>query len=361
MSQFATPEWDKKFRNILADIGQSKCVVLLGPELIRTGNKTLHAALRDHLASTNDDDIAHYYERDGFFLFRSENDDTAKKDVQREVVSFYKNLLLGKDVDETLLLRLARLRVPVILSINPDAFLSDIAFKYGIKHRFSYFQHGGTAVQDVETPTADMPLFYNLCGSLDRDDSLVLDFDDLFSLLSALLGSPGLPSNLALTLRQARHFLFVGFDFDKWYSQLLLRVLSGKRSGIRSLAIDTARKDHNTTIFLYKQFRIEFINDETEFLSELVHRAETGGLMRDIVEAQTPEAVRIIRFLQNGDILGALHQMKNDIRIQQEATLLLARFHDLKDREARRTMDSRDYFVEYNRIVDAILETGKCL
>ena len=355
MTNFNTPEWDKKFRSIFADIRQNKCVVLVGPEILKIGTRSLRDVLRNQLKETNDDDIAHYYERDGFFLFR---DKIAKEDVQREVVLFYQDHNLGKEIAEDLLLKLVRLKGHVILSINPDTFLSDVAFKYGIKHRFAYFQHGGTAVQDVELPTGDMPLFYNLCGSLERDDSLILDYDDLFRLLSSLLGSPGLPPNLALALQQAKHFLFVGFNFDKWYSQLLLRLLSGEKA-IRKFAIDPSEKNDNTTTFLVKQFGIEFIEDEQAFLMELIHRAENAGLYREKMETKTPLAVRIIHFLQNGEVLSALNHLKTNEKAQQTALLLLAQYHDLKDREARKILDNRDYTIQYNRIADAILETLK--
>jgi len=355
MTNFNTPEWDKKFRSIFADIRQNKCVVLVGPEILKIGTRSLREILRNQLSETNDEDIAHYYERDGFFLFR---DKIAKEDVQREVVLFYQDHNLGKEIAEDLLLKLVRLQAHVILSINPDTFLSDVAFKYGIKHRFAYFQHGGTAVQDVEIPSGDMPLFYNLCGSLERDDSLVLDYDDLFRLLSSLLGSPGLPPNLALALQQAKHFLFVGFDFDKWYSQLLLRLLSGEKA-IRKFAIDPSERNDNTTTFLVKQFGIEFIEDEAAFLAELVRRAEVEGLFRDILEVKTPNAVRIVHFLQNGDLLGALNHLKTNEKVKQASIMLLAQYHDLKDREARKTLDNRDYTIQYNRIVDAITETLK--
>lgn len=355
MTNFNTPEWDKKFRSIFADIRQNRCVVFIGPEIVRIEDRPLRDVLREQLLASNAEDIVHYYDLDGFYLFR---DKTAKRDVQREVALFYKDHLIGQSVDEAILLQIARLRMPLILSINPDSFLSDVAYRYSIKHRFAYFQHGGTAVQDVEIPTLEMPLFYNLCGALERDESLVLDYDDLFRLLSSLLGSPGLPSNLALTLRNAKHFLFIGFDFGKWYSQLLLRLLSGEEA-IRKFAINPSKKNDNTTIFLVKQFGIEFIEDEREFLDELTRRAEQDGLFRDIVEAQTPDAVRVKHLLQNGNLFDALNHLKTNPKIENQVTMLLARYWDLQEREAHKTLDNRDYVVERNRIVDTILEILK--
>jgi len=355
MTNFNTPEWDKKFRSILSDIRQNKCVIFIGPEIIKIGDRPVRDVLRDQLFDSNAEDIAHYYERDGFYLFR---DKIAKEDVQREVVLFYEYHGAGQSVDVEILLLLARLRVALILSINPDTFLRDVAYRYGINHRFAFFQHGGTAVQDVEIPSMERPLFYNLCGTLERDDSLVLDYDDLFRLLSSLLGSPGLPPSLALTLRQAKHFLFIGFDFDKWYSQLLLRLLSGEKA-IRKFAIDPSQKNDNTTLFLVKQFGIEFIEDEEAFLTELNNRAKADGLLRDIVDAQTPDAVRVTHFLQNGNVLAALDLLKTKPKAIDEITALSLRYNALNNRDARKIIDSRDYNVELNRIMDSIMEILK--
>ena len=358
---YNTDDWKPRFRKLTTDIKQQKCVVLLGPEIVKLGNDTVRQALRDHLNDTNADDIAHYYDRDGFFLFR---DKIAKEDVQREVVLFYEDHHTDSDVNDKVLRQLVRLKTHLVLSINPDGFLSDVAYKYGIKHRFAYFQHGGEAVAEVEEPTAEMPLFYNLCGATDRDDSLVLDYEDLFSLLSSLLGNPGLPLKLKTALQTAKHFLFIGFDFDKWYSQLLLRLLSGEKA-IRKFAIDPSVKDKNTTMFLVKQFGIEFIEDEAAFLDELFRQCGEQGLLRPIVEAQTPDAVRVIRHIQNGELLKALtfayEHAKND-DCKHLFTMLLAQYNNLQDRQTKGTLDNRDYSVQLNKIIDALLENIKnCL
>lgn len=357
-NQFNTPEWQRRFRNLTTDIKQQKTVLLLGPEIVNIKGVTVRQTLRDQLTLTNAEDIAHYYERDGFFLFREK---MAKEDVQREVVLFYEDHHTETDVDETLFKQLVRLKTHLVLSINPDSFLSDVAYRYGIKHRFAFFQHGGEAVAEVEEPTAEMPLFYNLCGATDRDDSLVLDYDDLFRLLSSLLGSPGLPLKLKASLQTAKHFLFVGFDFDKWYSQLLLRLLSGEKA-IRKFAIDPSLKEENTTTFLVKQFGIEFIEDEAAFLDELFNQCAAQGLMRDIVDNQSPNQTQVTRYIQNGDLLKALtfaYENAKDGDCKNTFTMLLAQYNSLQERQTKGTVDSRDYSVQFNKIIDALLEMIK--
>lgn len=362
--------WQIKFRNLLADIQKDKCVLLLGPELLNVNDQNLRATLRHHLLSYNSSDIAHYYERDGFFLF---TDKIAKEDVQREINIFYDDLILsdinslegGKEeekngssiVDSEMLIKILRLPIHLILSINPDKFLDELAFRHNIKHRFSWFVHGGNAVSDIEDPTGSIPLIYNLCGVVGHDKSLVLDYEDLFSLLSSLLGNPGLPPKLAVALQNAKHFLFLGFDFDRWYSQLLLRVLSGEKA-IRKFAIDPIHKNVDTKTFLVKQFGIEFIDDESWFFNELFSQCAMKNLLRDISPSSNQHATKIKRMLQENKPEEALNYLNKVVAMEFENDViqLISRFSNLKEKEEKKTIDYRDYIVEHNRIVDAILD-----
>jgi hypothetical protein len=176
-----------------------------------------------------------------------------------------------------------------------------------------------------------------------------------------MLGSPGLPLKLKTALQTAKHFLFIGFDFDKWYSQLLLRLLSGEKA-IRKFAIDPTPKEDNTNVFLVKQFGIEFIDDEKSFLEELFRQCKEQGLWRDIVESQTPNATRIIKHIQNGEVLKALNFAKDQVKsedLKDGITVLLAQFNNLETQKKNGTIDSRDYSVQWNKIIDGLMNLIK--
>ena len=57
--------------DILDDIQDQKAVLLIGPEIMQVAGQPLNRHLRDSLYARNEADIAFYYERDGFFLFKS--------------------------------------------------------------------------------------------------------------------------------------------------------------------------------------------------------------------------------------------------------------------------------------------------
>ncbi|NJN33364.1 MAG: hypothetical protein HC817_03010 [Saprospiraceae bacterium] len=120
--------------DILNDIQDQKAVLLIGPEIMKIEGMSMNGYLRDSLNQRNSDDIAYYYERDGFFLFKSPE---GKVRVARQVKRFYRDIT----PDETVLQRIVQIPFHLVVSVNPDTFVSEAFYRYGVKHRFHYFQH----------------------------------------------------------------------------------------------------------------------------------------------------------------------------------------------------------------------------
>jgi hypothetical protein len=173
------------------------------------------------------------------------------------------------------------------------------------------------------------------------------------------MGEPGLPLKLKTTLQlRTSRFLFVGFDFNKWYSQLLLRLLSGKDTNIKSFAISAGERPDSTNTFLVGQFGIEFVEDEAAFLEELCNQCEAKGLLREISAAKSDEAIAVIRHIQKGEIKEALvltEAQAADAETRHVCNQLMAQFSGLQEQQRKGIIDSRDYHKEWNKIVDALL------
>lgn len=186
---------------------------------------------------------------------------------------------------------------------------------------------------------------------------MVVDYNDLFELLQAALGAPGLPEKLRTTLQRAKTFVFLGFQFDKWYSQLLLRLLSGEKA-IRKYALNTQLADAQTHTFLVKQFEIAFLGDEDFFFQRLYDECAHKGMLRELTEPNSPLARRVIRLVQEGDLNKAIECLKevqtSAPHLQDNVTSVSARLTRLN--QGKMTIDSRDYNTEYNRITDTILQ-----
>lgn len=361
MPTFGETEWNALFDDLIDDIEEQKCVLLLGPEIVQLENMSLQRYIHRQVQNSHADDIVYYYERDGFFLFR---DKLAKEDVQRAIRRLLKTMHPGGQIDESIYRKIAAIPFHLVISINPDNFLSDVAYKYGIGHRFAYFHHRGDAVQEVEQPTRALPLFFNICGSRQQDDSFVLDYDDVYRMLQTTFGAPGLPERLRRTLLHAKTFLFLGFEFEKWYSQLLLRFLSGEKA-IKKFALKALPGDTATHSFLIHQFQIQFVEEDIAFFDALYKRCEQEGMLRQLNSPNLPHQQQVVRHIQNGETELAIDTLqtafvRNDGALSETAQLS-GRYKNLEQQYSKGTVDFRDYTVEYNKIIDAILELTKQL
>ena len=342
--------------DILDDIKDQKAVLLIGPEIMQVHGQPLNRHLRDTLYERNRADIAFYYERDGFFLFTSPE---GKVRVARQVKRYYRDIV----PDETVLQRIVQIPFPVVVSLNPDTFVSEAFYRHGVKHRFHYFQHRhrDNENDEIEKPSTALPLVYNLFGSKDQDDSLVLDYDDVYKMLQSALGTSSLPNKLLRAFREASTYIFLGFQFDKWYSQLLLKFLSDNGRMEKRISINNALADLDTNGFVVHQFQIQFMGDQYDFFGELHRRCAEKHMLRGLAEQSAcPEAIEIRKRVAIGEIDNALDLLQQAAKGQDwasDVTLTQARYSTLENDKDK--TDSRDYRTGLAQILDTILELSK--
>lgn len=352
-ADLASPEWDKVFKPLLFDLGRRKCVLLIGPEAVRMNGKPIHEALRKHIETNHAQDIAFVHERDNLFLFHNK---AAKSEVQRSVSLFFEEAKPDKEIFE----QIRSLPFGMAVSINPDTFLLQHYPKDERPH-FAFFNHIGQNNEDTLAAwDRDRPLLYNLCGSFEEDASLVLDYDDLFRLLRSAMGAPGLPQKVRRALGEARSFFFLGFNFDKWYTQLLLRLLCEDNAPMH-IALNTQFGDGANQTFLLKQFNIKFISEGDVFLAELCRRwkAQEGSGAQE-----KPDKYLVLKLLKEGKTARSI-EVLNELVTQQEdrdMVVMISNWHNTweKDKGAG-TVDSRDLDVRYNRVVKNIQDLANNL
>jgi hypothetical protein len=345
---------------LVADIKAGKCALILGPDIFPVNGMPLSTYIRNKILERFPDQIAAYYERDGFFLLRNADD---KPEIQDEITYQYQDI----DPDENLLRKLVEIPFSLVLSVNPDTFLRDLSFKYGLPHRFAWFD--ANKEEDVDLPEVDpdllrqrVPLYYNMLGCIEKQSTLILDYDDLFRLFQGLIAAPKLPGRLMVRLKETTSYLFLGFQFDRWHTQLLLRLLDVKRAARRFALESDAPKEEATEAFLINQFRIRFLGIETHLLDRLYQAFADEGNLRVINPANTPAKEAIVRFLQKGNAENAIEKLieaAKGTHVEQAAMGLSARYYNWKTEKSGGRMDSRDLFREMNLINDAILTFAK--
>ena len=315
--------WD----DILGDIEEQQAVLLLGHGFLPDAQKSLYEIFGKELG----DKMLYFYQRDGLFLFA---DNDAKTSAQKEAARYFKQCA----PEESLLKMIVELPFRLVVSANPDTKLADAFAKYRQPFQFDYYssQPKDENETPLARPTAGRPLLYNLCGSHEDRKSLILDYDDLFNLLKNLLADTNVPvSELRRPLQSATTFIFFGFHFERWYTQLFLRYLNQNEyqfsNSARNYAMKTTFSDAESQQFFMKQFNVRYIGGDISFFEELHRRfsEKYPQKLRRLVDELSPTATTILQLIEKNDIGAAismirifesqLHTEDLDLRSQTEA------------------------------------------
>ncbi|MDX2250102.1 MAG: SIR2 family protein [Bacteroidia bacterium] len=255
-------EWEA----ILENISSGKTIVCLGPELLNREGKRLDTLLREAAGGQ-----AKTYD-DGLFYFGG-SDIVAYSKIKR----LYQQPFPGL---EEILEKIARIPFQIIISLTPDHHLEK-AFE---NQQFA-FQHATyvrrKSAPDITPPSHETPLIYHLLGEIEQRESLVLTHDDLYDFFESVIEHRSMPELLKSRIKEAYNYIFIGLPFEKWYMQLLLRVL-GQHTNKNALKYAANHAfDTGIQAFCYEQFNIVCVNDQIEkFVEELHQRCEDLGILR---------------------------------------------------------------------------------
>ena len=250
------------------------CVILVGPEFGKINGDSITTRVHQKVLDDWSEKIAYYHSTDNLFLFNSDRD---REKVRREVRKAYRTLEFPEENYRQIL----EIPVSLIISLSPDTFLTELATRLGIPHAFNFFRYSGGHPEEVEKPTCEKPLVYNLFGSRTEDESLVLNYEDLFSLLKAILPN-GLPANIRSQLNRASHILFLGCDFERWYTQLIFQLITQEGKGQTRFALKGKPPSDPTRDFVIRQFEVEFLDPKERFFDQLYTALKEKGLLRDL-------------------------------------------------------------------------------
>ena len=235
---------------------EGKCVLILGPDLSVNQEGVSYKSYFREIASDKNNGIFTYFENENLFAF---NDESTLKNTRRLVKEFYKTA-----GDPGLLEMIARIRFPLIINVCPDLALNKIYEAIGIDFSPAYFsKDSGPKFKDLQYPSKEKPVIYNIFGSVDTDTSLILNHSKLYETIQYLLPDNSLPENIETFLKQASGFLLLGMKFDSWYYQLICHKLKLKdyNSPKINLSASCSTDSDSVSVIMRKNFEIDFTND----------------------------------------------------------------------------------------------------
>ncbi len=348
------------WNDLLKALRNRQCVLFVGPDLLP--DLSLFSELCHFLggnSATPPPDVAACYPNEELFLFAHPGArmnvcfrlDDFHADWQKRFAPIYADI--------------AALPIPLVISTLPDHGLHQVFDQAGVSHQFQSYNFRGNAAASMQSPRQQR-LIFNIFGDCSDANSLVLDHDDLFGYLSQFMGARKL-SDTHIEIQEmlgggSTIFLFLGFQFDKWYMQILLHLLNPGKFKARQYALQSA-KAQETRVFFGKKFQVEFVDDFTpaSFLAELTRRwkedeqtrqmnpvATTKTHLRDWLKSAQTE--RVITELEK------YFSAQNNVDGLYQQTMISARWARLELARHKGTISTADAGLESNQIHDALLQ-----
>ena len=283
---------ESDFQRLLKALQDRRCILVVGPDAITTDDgeqvtEKLADFLLDRFLAGQDlgnSNLSH--------VVQSILDRGCKRyQITDAIREFYQ-----ADTAQTtnLCQQLAKLPFKLCLAVTHDEFMLRALQAHQRQPQKAYYSVSSDRTGTLLSPSVEEPIFYQLFGSLEDEDSMVLSEIDVHVCLKSLAsGSPPLPAEIEGSLHSDQNvFLFVGFDFKQWYARPLLYSLLGEtrpalRQNLRpSLVLENnGFFDHpdsghaisffeNQHSFIFKSLQIEKLLDKLVKLNESLSDAQ---------------------------------------------------------------------------------------
>ena len=353
--------------DIIYNIEKEKCVLFVGSLVgVPKGERPLDRINRD-LKSFREIEIDQYYKRDQLFFFTNQS---SKHQTYRTINRLYGNL-----PPEPIHEQIAQIPLDLVVSVSPELRLKKAYDQYcGEINKDYFFMHYNMRRELKEIkPDRNHPLLYNLCGSLEDEHSVIFTFEDLADFFESAFTNK-LPVEFIYEIKEANTFVFIGCDFNVWYTKLIFRLLNIHKDSLMVYATDQADLDEETRIFYQKNFKVRFLEGDVDtFVEELYEKCKEKDLLRKekqpvLVENSEKKGglkEEILGMIADGQIGEAITKLmvyfdKNeDTESLFEVITQSAKFRDLEKQIREKTIKSEDIEVGKSRIIKALLQITK--
>lgn len=363
----ATPPHPIPWDRLAQSIADGEAVLILGPDAIplypagamepeQSAEEMTFSRLSRHvILETPEIGVNFCYERDNLFLFRDEMSKKLARKAVRELARNERWL-----PDEELLRQIVAMPFHVVLSLSPDRMVYDAFVRHFQEPQFDfcspYYKDPGKPIRE---PDRHNPLVYNLCGNvLEKLDSPVLDYFDLFQLFIKLLGnSDEIPTWLSRKLREADTYILLGVQLDRWYFQLFLHYLNGLDNNAFTNVNQNfpflSQVGDDMREFVLSQFNIRQVATARADFDTLYQTCAQKGILRELHDPLSPAQTQIrvlIAQLKYEEAFDLLERSLGGMEQQVDLPHLKARYRQWKQHQQENTADSRDLDLEINKI-----------
>lgn len=349
-------DWDLTVDTILA----GKCILFMGPEVFTNSKgEKLEQRMLKYLAVDADPDVKVY--GDGLFFFRVKQKRT---ETYLKIRRFFQEENFPEG--DALFEKIARIPFHFILAVTPDNRLEDTFARMQLPFKADFYWKKHPADHKAPLPTIQQPLLYDILGNISRPESLVLTHDDLFDYLESIFQ----PHSMSDTLKdhiinEAQSIIFLGIPFDRWYMQLLLRVLHlHKDEEFMRFAVSQELTEEIQTL-CKDQFKINFVTHHAAgFIDEIYRRCEANGRLRQLNVKQQTAVQSLKQLVAEDRINDALERGSQWLsalgapagELLDDVALLTSRYKRLNRKITQGVVSNEEAGLEINKIRSALLD-----
>jgi hypothetical protein len=353
-------DWD----DIILDIRNRRAVLVVGTDFLPFAGDSVHHDLHQHLIQRDNHGIDYFYPKNGVFLFRSSR---YKVQAQKRAALFYKHYR----IDDFFSQKITEVPFPLIVSLNPDHLVTEVFRKNHFSPQVDFFTWRPQKNKpNLVSPGEYNPIVYNLFGSIDSYESLILDYEDLFDHLKKLLNDVNVPNLIRTILNEAETYIFLDFKLDSWYSQLVFRYLNMKDHHFDDKNKNYATKptiiDPNTDLFFKQQFNVKYYGTTKGFFEQLHQKYFAALVEMDVSTQSLTPREKVERYLSENKVKNALnviaaHQDELGEEERDIVVLLKSDYTQFEQQSRLQVVSASELQLMLNRLKVRILGVSKYL
>lgn len=269
---------EEAWKSLIKDIIRQRCILILGNELATitaTDGQLIpiKQQLANYLAGRLDEygisyEPARKNELHYIGLRYLSKEELRPLDLEDEVLEFYKNEV--KELPNAYE-KLANLPIPLVINASPEHFMLE-GFRKAGQHnaRLLHYNYQRDKHQEIGDISIDTPLVYNLFGSIEDPESLMLTEGQRDTAIPNSIASdnPPIPTRILDRFDSRKTYLLLGLNLSKW----LLRPMFKKfKLEARNRVFCVGRHQQNIEEFFGQEYHFDFVDQNAyEFIDTLV-------------------------------------------------------------------------------------------
>lgn len=337
-------EWDY----IVSKLKQGRVALILGENALKN-REGVPLIERFAQKFTSLDDT--YYTEEQLFAFKT-NVDKAK--TAYALKKYYENL---NSAEIPLLDRIAKVPIKLIISFDPSGLLEQALSRLNHTFETTFFRTSKKNSELVKN-IKNHRYIYNLFGSIQDEDSLLLTFEDTYHHLAEILRI--FPENLQKALHQIDVILMCGINFNRSTNESILWHLMQYNEKALKMVVTDAPDLSKEELRIKSILNFNFQQvDPKAFFEELRTRAFQGTIN---LSSKTHLEKKLVREMiekgQTDRALQTLMQYLREIegeRFYNDVIILMSRLNGLERQNRLGTIFTKDSNVEENKIRSAVL------